>query len=135
MRLASGRVRRLLPLGVLSVALLVWRCPVAELFGVPCPGCGLTRAALALAAGDLEGAVGMHPLAPVLIPFGVWLGWRELTLGAPRRSPGRAGRAGGSEELLGALAGGLVALCLAVWIARFFGAFGGPVPVSSHLHG
>lgn len=133
-RLGSHGVRLVLPIGLVAAA-LVWRCPMAELWGVPCPGCGLTRAALALAAGDLAGAIGMHPLSPLLLPFGAALGWRELGLRRPRRASVERPRAGGSPRLVGALAAALLALSLVVWIARFFGAFGGPVPVSSHLHG
>lgn len=120
---------------VICAALAVWRCPLAGLLGVPCPGCGLTRAALALAVGDLAGAVEMHPLSPALIPFGAWLGWRELARGASRCGPLVRARAGRSERFAAVLAAAWVSLCLVVWIARFFGAFGGPVPVSSHLHG
>jgi hypothetical protein len=135
-RLWSERARLALQVGaVVSVALGVWRCPVAELFGVPCPGCGLTRAALALAVGDLSDAVAKHPLSPALIPLGAWLGWRELSLGASRGGASGSGRRGASERLVAALVAAVVALSLVVWIARFFGAFGGPVPVSSHLHG
>jgi hypothetical protein len=130
------RARLALPLGsVLIAAIVVWRCPVAALLGVPCPGCGLTRAALALAFGDLAGAVGWHPLSPVLIPSGAWLGWRELARAALRGEPVARSRRAASERLVGVFAGSLVASVLVVWIARFFGAFGGPVPVSSHLHG
>ena len=136
MRRRFERVWRALPLAVVSVVVLAaWRCPVAELLGVPCPGCGLTRAALALAVGDLAGAVRIHPLSLVLIAFGAWLGWRELALDAGRRGPLGRPRRSGSEPLVAALAGGLVALTVIVWIARFFGAFGGPVSVASHLHG
>ena len=41
-------------------------------------------------------------------------------------------RWGGREEGLSAL---LCGCLIALWIARFFGAFGGPVQVGSHLHG
>jgi len=131
-RHGSERAWRALPL---LLALGVWRCPVAELLGVPCPGCGLTRAALALVAGDVAGALRLHPLSLALIPFGAWLGWRELARGAARGAPAGRRRSGGSERLVTALAAGFVALALVVWISRFFGAFGGPVPVASHLHG
>ena len=44
-------------------------CPMRLLFGVPCPGCGMTRAFACLWRGDLDGAVMLHPFAPAL--FGV----------------------------------------------------------------
>jgi hypothetical protein len=36
-------------------------CPLGTLTGVPCPGCGLTTAAVDLVAGDLAGAVAANP--------------------------------------------------------------------------
>jgi hypothetical protein len=41
-------------------------CPTRLLLGLPCPGCGLTRAFACLWGGDLEGAVHLHPFAPAL---------------------------------------------------------------------
>ena len=38
-------------------------CPFHAITGVPCPGCGSTRAALALARGDVFAAFGWNPLA------------------------------------------------------------------------
>ena len=37
-------------------------CPFHAWTGLPCPGCGSTRAVLALAAGDPLGALAFHPL-------------------------------------------------------------------------
>jgi hypothetical protein len=41
-------------------------CPTRLLFGVPCPGCGMTRAFACLWRGDLDAAVRLHPFAPAL---------------------------------------------------------------------
>ncbi len=42
-------------------------CLFRKLTGVACPGCGMTRAAAALAEGDLAGAVRLQPAAPLVL--------------------------------------------------------------------
>jgi len=45
-------------------------CPFKAVTGLPCPGCGMTRAFLHLADGDIAGAFHFHPLfwlVPILI--------------------------------------------------------------------
>jgi len=44
-------------------------CPFRRFFGVPCPGCGLTRAYLALCRGDIHAAFAYHPLFWLAIPL------------------------------------------------------------------
>ncbi len=112
-------------MAILSLALLdVPLCPVAALTHRPCPGCGLTRATLALLRGHLREAMGFHPLAPLVCPLVVGFLLYEAVVYVRR---GRVRALGG----VGLTAAGLVlwALLVAVWIARFCGAFGGPVPV------
>lgn len=36
-------------------------CPLANMTGLPCPGCGLSRAAVLFIQGDFAGAWKMHP--------------------------------------------------------------------------
>jgi len=50
-----------------------WRCPVHDLFGIPCPGCGMTRGMLCLISGDWHGAVQHHLFAPFFLFGGLML--------------------------------------------------------------
>ena len=98
---------------------------------MPCPGCGLTRATLALLRGDLRAAVGLHPLSPLVVPllaavFGKAL--FDYVRGAPPTPPASAWWAGRTSVWL---ASALLALLLGVWLARFAGCLGGPVAVES----
>ncbi len=115
-----------LVLGVLLVAgAPVWRCPFALASGHPCPTCGVTRAAGALVHGDLAAAWSLQPLAFVVLPWVAALVVVE-SIGFVRR-----GELGTFLRHRAARVSGLaIALALfALWIARFFGAWGGPVPV------
>ena len=112
-------------------------CPSASLFSVPCPGCGLTRATVALLHGDVLAAWSLHPLVFLLSP--VYFGLLGLIAysyvrGSPPAILQGAGISGRSFLLgrsVSILAGLTLTLAFAVWIARFFGAFGGPVPVET----
>ena len=147
---SSGALRRGLFLLLLSapvalaVAVDLPLCPLAAVLGVPCPGCGLTRAGLAALRGDFAHALALHPLifwvGPiyVLVVGGMLLGWvRGSSAPAPVAADGAAGppHARAQRVLLSrvvsVLAALTIALLLAVWLARFAGWFGGPVPVES----
>ena len=113
----------LLALAALLLAGLPWKCPLLALTGIPCPTCGLTRAARLALHGDFGAATRMHPLWFVVVPA---LG---AVLGGEMVAYARAGRWGEVIErrwvkwTLGAIASAL----LVIWIARFAGAFGGPI--------
>ena len=106
-------------------------CPLASVVGVPCPGCGLTRATLALAHGELKHALELHPLVLVLAPLFFWaMGSAAVgyVRGPQRARPARLWLASRPVTALGSL---LLLATLGVWVARFFGYFGGPVPVET----
>ena len=118
-------------LGLLLVgALLVLDksvCPTAMLLGLPCPGCGMTRALLLLLTGNGTGALQLHPLSPAVAALG--LGY-ATTITAARVWPAYdLGRHLTSERTRTrlALCGG--AAMILVWGLRFFGHLGGPAPV------
>jgi len=107
-------------------------CPLASTFGVPCPGCGLTRATLALLHGNVRAALHFHPLVFLLAPLFIgFMGSAALELlrdpNAPRRQP----RIRWNSRWLSIAALCVLVLSLGVWLARFGGYFGGPVPVTT----
>ena len=111
-------------------------CPLAGIFGIPCPGCGLTRASLAALRGDFGAALHFHPLVFWVAPVYVFLIGGLLVgyvRGTPPAASAPAERALERKLLLGratsAIAGITIVLLLGVWAARFFGFFGGPAPV------
>jgi hypothetical protein len=104
-------------------------CPFAAFLSLPCPGCGLSRAARQLLAGDLHAALALHPLSPVVIPIvaaGVLWAVRGPSGGSMLHSAARSDVASKIVDVASVI---LATLLIGVWIARFLGAFGGPVPV------
>ncbi|HEY4103302.1 MAG TPA: DUF2752 domain-containing protein [Polyangiaceae bacterium] len=106
-------------------------CPMAGVLGIPCPGCGLTRATLALLHGDVQRAWSLHPLVFVISPLFAWLTASAAFtfVRGPRKAtnfkPWLASRSA-TVFLLG-----LLVATLLVWGARFLGYFGGPTPVET----
>jgi len=86
----------------------LWR----RFLGIPCPGCGMTRALAHLAKGEWRAAVAAHPFAPLLaveLLLG-WLAWGAQAAGVARRLR--------AEGPLGLLLGANAALLLALWVGR-----------------
>jgi len=126
----AGR-RAAIALTVLAGAALLILCPLKLCFfaltlGVPCPGCGMTRAALAMLTGEFARAVAWNPLALVMVPYTGWVVSRHAAAYVRTGDAWRGvvPRRGESAAVTFALL-----LLVALWGARFFGWFGGPVPV------
>jgi hypothetical protein len=86
-------------------------CLFRRVSGVPCPGCGMTRAFAHLAKGEWTEAARDHPLSFLVAPE-LALGWSlwGLALG------GRLPRAGGDRLITVVLAN--AGLLVAVWLGR-----------------
>ena len=107
--------------GAAGLVVLAWWTPADEpartlcltrrVLGLPCPGCGLTRAVAQLVQGDLSRALAYHPLAPlaVLDAVGGWAIWGLTLYGLAAPPPARAVRI----VLLAQLA-----LFVALWLGR-----------------
>ena len=87
-------------------------CLLRRVAGLPCPGCGLTRATVAFLRGDWGAAWRLHPAAPLLVAeAGVgWLAWGLWAVRGGALAP-RLERLAGPLLAQGA---GLVAL----WLGR-----------------
>jgi hypothetical protein len=92
-------------------------CILRLALGVPCPACGLTRATLAAARCDLAAAQRFHPLAVLLlVATGVTVGM-AFVLGEAAW-----------KRCVAVVTGGAGVALIVVWMLRFAGVFGGPVP-------
>lgn len=88
--LLDGRSRQLALFAVAASLVLPFEglgvdlCPLHALTQLPCPGCGLTRAFVLVAAGELRTAVGAHPFVLALYPLFLALAALELLPSALR---------------------------------------------------
>ncbi len=104
------------------------RCTFATLTHHPCPGCGTTRSAWAMLHGDLGEAFRFNPLGPFVILCLFVLAVESIVdIWKDGNADRFASRGPGKWALYTLFV--VCALELVVWVARFFGAFGGPVPV------
>jgi len=118
--------------GLSAIAFLLYSaqipCGFARVFRTPCPGCGSTRAMLALLSGDLHGLVHYNPLAPLMTAFLLLLTFQAATSVAATGTFERVGD--GKIGLI--VSRGVLAVALlevALWVARFAGFLGGPVSI------
>jgi hypothetical protein len=50
-----------------SLNLPGWQCPILQATGIPCPGCGLSRALTFLIKGELRTSIRFHLFAPIFL--------------------------------------------------------------------
>jgi hypothetical protein len=92
-----------------------WQCPLLNAFGVPCPGCGLTRAIALLFKGDWRASMTMHAFAPFFL-----IGLVVIGLGAVLPGRGRQALIGNLQtiEQRTAITTVLLAAFFAYWLVR-----------------
>ena len=86
-------------------------CFSRRVLGLPCPGCGMTRAFAYLAKGQWSAALAAHPLAPVLAIeiVLIWLAWGRAALRNSSLTP--------PAWLTPVMLGHVAVLC-ALWLGR-----------------
>jgi hypothetical protein len=114
--------------GILAFITTPWMpsmCPMRLVLHVPCPACGLTRAARCLLHLDVAGATRLHPLWWAVLPYVGTLAALEAV------SYVRTGKTGQwvQQRVTGQVGMVLLAAMVVVWGARAMGALGGPVPI------
>lgn len=90
-------------------------CPLVIFCGVPCPGCGMTRAAILVLTGRWAAAWRMNPVIFPVMAAAVYFGWNRYIIG--RRAVG-----------IKAIAVSLLILMIAVYGVRMYLYFPNRVP-------
>ena len=103
--LASGLLLALCDVDLLRHLSFFPACPFHTASGLPCPGCGMTRALLLLGQLRIGAALAAHPLAPGLLLAMLW-----TLLGAP----------GQARIPRDAVAAALLTLVVGVWLTRLW---------------
>lgn len=88
MRRISRDIRDLWPAAVGLLVYMVFAnvffhafCPMRLVTGIPCPGCGMTRAIVLLLSGHPAESFKMHPLAPLALVLFIYIGWNRYIIG------------------------------------------------------
>ena len=91
-------------------------CPLSALTGLPCPGCGSTRALLLVLTGRWGAAFSYNPNVYLWLLLAAYVGWRRYILG---------------KKAVGALpaAAGIAALMILVYLYRMAAEFPGSPPM------
>ena len=71
--------------GLTMAGLPSWSCPFLDLFGIPCPGCGLSRAITALVRGDWQTSFTFHLFAPFFLLALTLMAWATFSPDAQRQ--------------------------------------------------
>lgn len=75
------KIMKKIAIGLLAIAavllILDTGCMFYHITGIPCPGCGITRAYLAAFRLDFTQAFRMHPLWPVTVPLLILSLWKN----------------------------------------------------------
>lgn len=100
---------------VTAAGLPGWICPWKAATGIPCPGCGLTRATIRFARGDFAEALRLHPFAPIAVT-GIALIVTAAILPTPMRD--RLVRGVARLDPRGFTSAILLVSLLAVWLAK-----------------
>lgn len=64
--------------GLVSLGFPGWQCPFLHVTGLPCPGCGLSRAMVKLLEGDWRTSLELHAFAPLFVVALLLVTWAAI---------------------------------------------------------
>lgn len=56
-----------------AMRITAWQGPLRSTLGMPCPGCGLTRATVLFVQGHWQASISLHGFAPIVLAIGILL--------------------------------------------------------------
>lgn len=98
-----------------------WQCPIHFISGVPCPGCGLSRATALFIQGKWQTAIEVHAFAPILA---VAIGFLTIAAIMPRSLQHRAVRRVAAWERRSGIVAFVVLAMFIYWGLRLSGVLG-----------
>jgi Protein of unknown function (DUF2752) len=68
-----------------AMGITAWQCPLRSTLGIPCPGCGLTRAMVLFVQGNWQASISLHVFAPIVLAVGILLAAGSALPARPRQ--------------------------------------------------
>jgi hypothetical protein len=107
-----------LQLGLHLFGLPAWACPFKAVFGIPCPGCGMTAAIGELLHGRVREAWNTHPFAPIFfVAFLILL----VSILLPRPLQTKLAEAFARLEMRTGIAAWVLSALMLYWVVRLLG--------------
>ena len=107
-----------LQVGLHLLGLPGWACPFKAVFGIPCPGCGLTAAMDELLHGHVLASLQTHAFAPIFMAAFLLL---LVSILLPEKQRGRLVRAMNSVETRTGITAWVLTGLMLYWGIRLFG--------------
>lgn len=111
----------ILQIGLAAAGWRGWQCPLRFISGVPCPGCGLSRAVALFIQGKWQAAIEVHAFAPLLA---VAVGFLAIAAGMPRNLQHKAARRVAAWEKRSGIVAFVVLAMFIYWGLRLSGVLG-----------
>jgi hypothetical protein len=105
-------------IGLHLLGLPGWACPFKAVFGIPCPGCGLTAAMDELVHGKLLLSLQTHAFAPIFLAAFLLL---LVSVLLPEKPRGKLAAGMAALETRTGITAWVLSMLMLYWFGRLFG--------------